>query len=520
MRIDDINQDQDLDLKRVKGMEILGKSLLIGILTGLVISGYRLLGSRLGDLFQEVYLWFSQRPLYFILLALILVVLAIFVDFLVRGEPMISGSGIPQMEGILHKKIHYNWFKVLLYKFVGGIICLAVGMSVGREGPSVQMGACLGQGVSERNKDSRKLDNYLITAGGSAGLSAAFGAPLAGVCFALEEAHKNFSYYVLLGCMLSSVVADFITKIVFGMEPSLQFRELDLLPLENYWAFVLLGLAVGVSGVIFNQGILRTKAFIGRQKLPSFVPMALAFLLSAGVSIYLPVLAGGGHQTIMALKSGDFAILFLLFLLLVKYIFTFVCFGSNVPGGIFFPLLAIGALVGSIMGKIFIGLGVDQSFYLNFVVLAMAGHFAAIVKAPLTGLILIFEMTGSMSQFLGLALVVLVATVTADLLKGEPIYDELLKAILKKKGQLGASYYEENFLKITVHTGSLCSNQRVMDLDFPSYVWITELQRGKHRILPTGSTVLQAGDLLIFATDEGHYHDAEKILGEMTRERP
>ncbi len=437
MRIDDLKQEADLDLKKVRAMEILGKSLIIGILTGLVISGYRLLGSQLGDLFKSVYLWSCQGPLYFALVVLVLVVLAVLVDFMVQKEPMISGSGIPQMEGILHKKIHYNWFKVLLYKFIGGIICLAVGMSVGREGPSVQMGACLGQGVSEKSKDSKKLDNYLITAGGSAGLSAAFGAPLAGVCFALEEAHKNFSYYVLLGCMLSSVVADFITKIVFGMEPSLQFRELDLLPLEDYWAFVLLGLAVGVSGVIFNQGILRTKAFIGKQKLPSFVPMALAFLLSAGISIYLPILAGGGHETIMDLKTGDMAILFLVFLLLVKYIFTFICFGSNVPGGIFFPLLAIGALVGSIMGKIFIGLGVDQSFYVNFVVLAMAGHFAAIVKAPLTGLILIFEMTGSMSQFLGLALVVLVATVTADILKGEPIYDETLKGHPQEKGPAG-----------------------------------------------------------------------------------
>ena len=511
--------DTFLNPKKVKGLEILEKSLFIGALTGITISLYRFLGEKLGGVFSRIYQWASQSPLYMGLTALMLIFLAVFVAFLVKREPMISGSGIPQMEGILHKKIHYNWFKVLLYKFIGGIFCLAAGMSVGREGPSVQMGACLGQGVSSGSKDSKTLDNYLITAGGSAGLAAAFGAPLAGIFFALEEAHKNFSYYVLLGCMLSSIVADFITKIVFGMEPSLQFKELNLLPLKYYWAYILLGLAIGLSGVLFNGGILKTKDWIAKQKLPGYVPIALAFLLSAGISIYLPVLAGGGYQTIVALQTKDFAILFLVMLLLVKYLFTFFCFGSNVPGGIFFPLLAIGALVGSIMGKIFLGLGIDESYYLNFVVLAMAGHFAAIVKAPMTGLILIFEMTGSLSQFLSLSLVVLVATVTSDLLKGEPIYDELLKRILKKEGQLGASYYEDNYFKVTVHTGSICSNKRVMDLDFPSYVWITTLQRGKHRILPTGSTVLHAGDILVLATDQDHYQEAEKELLAMTQEK-
>ena len=122
---------------------------------------------------------------------------------------MISGSGIPQVEGILTRNLKINWFSVLMYKFVGGLICLCAGLSVGREGPSVQMGACIGEGVSKNLKNLDNEEKYLITSGASAGLSAAFNAPLSGVMFALEEAHKNFSPLVF-SLLLKYVLQQFL----------------------------------------------------------------------------------------------------------------------------------------------------------------------------------------------------------------------------------------------------------------------------------------------------------------------
>ena len=193
-------------LKRYQGYKyiLIKDSLLVGLIVGIVIVIYRFLAAELGELFINIYLQGRNNILLIPLIFIVLILLGYIVAKQVKHEPMISGSGIPQVEGILTRRLKMNWFSILYNKFIGGLICLGVGLSVGREGPSVQMGACIGEGISHR---FNKLDNeekYLITSGASAGLSAAFNAPLSGVMFALEEAHKNFSPLVLLSAMISS----------------------------------------------------------------------------------------------------------------------------------------------------------------------------------------------------------------------------------------------------------------------------------------------------------------------------
>ena len=149
----------------------------------------------------------------------------------------------------------------------------------------------------------------------------------------------------------------------------------------------------------------------------------------------------------MELKDSNFTMMFLLTLIVVKFLFTFVCFGSGVPGGIFFPLLVLGALVGNFVGLVFAKyLGIPDMYIANFIVLAMAGHFASIVKAPITAILLISEMTGSLNHLLSLAVVVIVSQLTSDILNSAPIYESLLSRILAK----GINKYEgrsreENF---------------------------------------------------------------------------
>ena len=168
----------DIMLNRLRNLKyrLIVDSLLIGILVGLVIVVHRAILSKLTPIFLSFYEKASNNYLLIPVIFLLLIVLGFIVGKMVKKEPMISGSGIPQVEGILTRNLKQNWFSVLFYKFVGGLICLGAGLSVGREGPSVQMGACVGEGVSEK---TNKLDNekkYLITSGASAGLSAAFNA--------------------------------------------------------------------------------------------------------------------------------------------------------------------------------------------------------------------------------------------------------------------------------------------------------------------------------------------------------
>jgi H+/Cl- antiporter ClcA len=161
----------------------------------------------------------------------VLIIIGYIVGLMVKHEPMISGSGIPQVEGVLLRKLDMSWWRVILGKFIGGILSIGSGLSLGREGPSVQLGAAVGQGFSKVFKRVKIEEKYLITSGASAGLAAAFNEPLAGVMFALEEVHKNFSPLVLL----SALSADFIASGFFGLKPVFTFVNLTTLPLNLYF---------------------------------------------------------------------------------------------------------------------------------------------------------------------------------------------------------------------------------------------------------------------------------------------
>ena len=231
------------------------ESAIIGAIVGLTIVLHRVLLDKLSGLFLNLYTHSKGNLLDTIVLFGLLIISGYIVAIMVKKVPMISGSGIPQVEGILMKKLKGNWLSILVNKFLGGLLALGAGLSLGREGPSVQMGASIGEGFAKIFKRVSIEEKYLITSGASAGLAAAFNAPISGVMFALEEVHKNFSPLVLLSVMSSALMSDFVTKNLLGIGKSLNFVGVKVLDLKYYWLLIILGAIVGVSGVLFNSGI-------------------------------------------------------------------------------------------------------------------------------------------------------------------------------------------------------------------------------------------------------------------------
>ena len=496
----------DIMLDRLRNLKyrLIIDSLLVGAMVGLVIVVHRIILSKLMPLFILFYKEASNNYLLIPVVFMVLIFLGFIVGKMVKKEPMISGSGIPQVEGILTRNLKQNWFSVLFYKFIGGLICLGAGLSVGREGPSVQMGACVGEGLS---KKTNKLDNekkYLITSGASAGLSAAFNAPISGVMFSLEETHKNFSPFVLVSAMIASLMADFVSKNFFGLTPSLYFTKLNSLPLKYYWTLIFIGIIIGISGVIFSKGLLKTQNLYKSLNTSVEIKSIIPFVITGILGLTFPIVLGGGHDLIISLQDRQFTLLFLFILIVVKFLFTFACFGSGVPGGIFFPLLVLGALVGNFVGLIYVKyLGIPSIYLMNFVVLAMAGHFASIVKAPITAILLISEMTGSLNHLLSLAVVVIVSQLTSDILNSGPIYESLLERMLvnaknKYKGRIG----KKTLIEIVVQVYSDLDDKEIKNIKWPEDCLVVSIYRGEKEILPKGDTKIYAGDLLIIMTNE------------------
>ena len=480
-------------------------SLIIGIISGLIIVVYRILGEKLLEKVLEFYGASKGNIVNIIIVFLSLILAALFVAFCVKREMNISGSGIPQVEGIISRNLKVNWFKILFYKFIGGIVTLAAGLSVGREGPSIQMGASIGQGVAEKAKKMEYEEKYLITSGASAGLSAAFNAPISGIMFALEEVHKNFSPIVLFSAMISAISADVVSKSILGINPALRFSKLSIMPIKYYWALIILGILVGCSSYIFNNGLLFTKKLYKKIPIKIEFKIMFPFILSGIIGMSFPYMIGGGHSIITELHMMDFTVLTVLMLLIIKYLFTFISFGSGVPGGIFFPLLALGSMVGNVFGMICIRyFGIPQEFLINFSILAMAGHFAGIVKAPITGIILIFEMTGSFQQLLPLAVVVFSSMITADLLKVEPVYDMLLEDLLENRENRCSvgDINKKTLLEYMVHLESKVQGKLICQIQWPEDCLLVAIYRGNDEIIPKGKTKVLHGDRLLIMVDQ------------------
>ena len=412
---------------------LITEGLCVGLIGGFIVLLYRVALTFAGNWLIKILSYIKGNPFRCSVWFLILMALAWIVGRLVKWEPMISGSGIPQVEGEVSGRLSQNWKRVLPAKFAGGFLCMLGGLSLGREGPSIQLGAMAGQGISRALGRGKREEKFLMTCGASAGLSAAFHAPLAGMMFAVEEIHKTFSIPILLPVMTASVTADYIASHILGLDPVFHFQITEYLPQNYYWLLILLGILVGVSGVFYNWGMLKAQELYRKISLLKETGRLLIAFLTAGVlGLVMPSVLGSGSGLIASLTKGEMVLGMVVLTLVVKFLFSAVSFGSGAPGGIFFPLLILGALLGAVFamtGAEFFGL--DPVYINNFVLLGMTGFFTAIVRAPLTGIILLFEMSGSISQMLSLSIVSVTAYIVATLMRSEPIYDSLLKRILK-----------------------------------------------------------------------------------------
>lgn len=477
------------------------QGIIIGLITGGVIVLNRLGINKLYSVFIKFYAWGNKGIVNAILVIIALALIGLLVGLMVKREGMISGSGIPQVKGRVINKLKMNWLRILIYKFLGGLLALSAGLSLGREGPSVQIGSSIGEGVAEKTyKKMPVKKEFLITAGASAGLSAAFNSPLSGIIFALEEIHRNFSPLVLLPAMAAAISADFISKNFLGMEPALNFSEMNAIPLKYYWILIILGVFTGILGVLFSKGIYLFQDIYSKlKKVPQEVKVMIPFVITAIVGLIAPMLLGGGHELILELTEGGQSILFLIIIYILKFLLLLVCFGSGVPGGIFLPMLLLGAIIGDVFGVLSIELlGVNSSFIINFIALGMAGYFVSVVKAPVTGIVLIMEMTGSFSHLLSLSVVVIISFITSELLRNEPIYEVLLERLLKR---VGVSKEENDnkkaILEFVVEMESIVEGKFISEVDWPKDCLLVSIKRGDKEIIPRGSAKLISGDYIV-----------------------
>ncbi|MBN1241812.1 MAG: ClC family H(+)/Cl(-) exchange transporter [Spirochaetales bacterium] len=492
------------------------QSVLIGVISGFVVLSFRLALEAGEGLRERAYLYLRQGPTALVVAwSLGLVLLGIFLGWIATRFPMTRGSGIPQIKGAFQRRFRLQWLPEMPLKWLGAVLGIGAGLSLGREGPSVQLGAYSGKavlGIFRRPATERR---YLLTSGAAAGLAAAFNAPLAGVIFAVEELHRYFSPLLLACAMGASVAGDLVAGRFFGLKPSFTFPSIEVLGLERLPWVVIFGVVAAFGADLFKRALYAGQDFYARLRIPPMARPVVPLLASVPLGLAGFDLLGGGHHLVESLATEHFALGVMLSLFAGKLLFTALSYGTGSSGGIFLPLLVAGALLGDAYGSALAALGaIPETETLNFLIIGMAAFFTGVVRAPVTGAVLVIEMSGNFNHFSSIIAACLVAYVVTDLIRSRAVYDVLLERIdarfdLPKDGS-GRTIVEAH-----VAAGSALSNRFIRNVPWPCGALVVGVQRGEAELVPRGDTEIKPGDVIIALVDEARAAEAQAKLEEL-----
>ncbi|QNQ81445.1 ClC family H(+)/Cl(-) exchange transporter [Lactobacillus sp. PV034] len=422
---------------------ILFGAIATGLGTGFVVSVFRWIIDRTMEGLFIIYpvmkhnLWFLLP--YIALMFVVCWLIAIVIKPQIKN---LVGSGVPQIEAVFLKENKMPWWSILWRKFIGGLLAICPGLMLGREGPCIEMGAMIGQGIEKNliHTKSEIRQQLLFQCGIAAGLSAAFSAPLAGVLFLVEEITFSFTPLEVIAALIASFCSDWVTLLFFGTTPCLYLPVNGPLPLKYYWIILVLGVVLGLFGYVYQYCLLSLRPIYSKitklTKLPNVYHSIIPLLLIIPVGLWDAKILGGSHVFISSLSNAKFMhtmfdssweIIFLpLVFFVVRFIYSMISYGSSVPGGIFMPILALGAILGAFAATSLIHMNLlSTNYYPHLIVISMAAYFGSIEKAPFTAILLLTEMVGSVEQILPMVIATFISYYVVDLLGGRPIYEAL-----------------------------------------------------------------------------------------------
>ncbi|NLN67820.1 MAG: H(+)/Cl(-) exchange transporter ClcA [Alcaligenaceae bacterium] len=410
---------------------------VVGLLTGV-------LGSFFHQLIDHSLAWSRHLPEFlglegiglYLFLSLFSAAMFCLAVALVRFvAPEASGSGVQEIEGAMAGLRNIRWQRVLPVKFIGGTLALGAGLIGGREGPTIHMGASIAKALGSWFSFSQQETRALWGAGGAAGLTAAFNAPIASVLFILEEARKVFPYSgrtysaAIIACGLSAIA----TVAISGSRP---FMALDstAMPLSFLPVFIVLGVILGAMGVLFNRMVLAgldLSLQIGLRFSPYLIPALLGIVIGPMLVVF-PEATGGGESLAVSIVNNPMPIGLLGLVILIRFFGTAASYSSGAPAGIFAPILALATASSVFLAELLsLVMPLPPGGIVAFAAAGMAGLFASTVRAPLVGMVLVAELTGSYVLVIPVLLTAIMANIVADALGGRPIYEVLLERTLR-----------------------------------------------------------------------------------------
>lgn len=482
---------------------------LIGFLCAFIVYGFNVLADWCVDTSAHIYHLVRENPAFIPLVVLGVAALALFAGYTAKLIPQIRGGGIPFTEGVVRGKLTFKWFLAMPAMLIATCISILMGLSVGSEGPSIYLGSSTGYGVSNIFRYRHQERRLYATAGACSGLAVAFNTPLVGIIFSVEEAHRRFSPQIIIPAMVAVVTGVLTRRFLF--ETPLFFQDIKGLidgtpTAAHIIAALIIGTIVGIFAVLFNFMILKPVKFLDRipQQFKILIPAALAII----AGLFIPYANGSGKAVFI--DMAEIAFWSLVLILVVKLFLLVLSSRSGASGGIFVPMMTLGAIIGALISNIMSLMGIEHSIV--YLVLMGAGcMFAASVRAPLTAIVLAFEVTVmDMDGLIGITAAVMIAYSVAELTKSKPLYEAMLERILERENIHKTEPMRE--FSLIVSKGSFAVGRIIRDLVLPDNTVIIKITRKTITFVPDGETEIEVGDAIIVACEAHNIVHNEKEL--------
>jgi CIC family chloride channel protein len=420
-------------------LRISAASLATGLLIGGVGTAFRLLLIKADDLRNELVLWAHawRYAGWLVPMAVGLLGAAVARWLVVRFAPTAGGSGVQRVEAVFRGEAKPAPHGIVLVKFFGGLLAIGSGLALGREGPTVQMGASLSSIISRVLVKHDEDAKIVMAAGAGAGLAVAFNAPIGGSVFVFEELSSTFTTWLLMGTLAAATCAVWIMRLFLGNHFDFVVSQVSLTAVWKGWPFLVLGGMLGAVGALYNSIIIGLLRACDRLiRIPTLMRAALIGATVGVTAWFAPAMVGGGDNLTQGVLSGHYGLAALAGIFVLRFFIGPWSYAAETPGGLFAPMLLLGASLGALFGGVlnhFLpALGVSS---VACAVVGMATLFTACVRAPLTGIILAVEMTGRGDLIVALLGASLVAMVVTTLLDSEPIYETLKRRMIEQQAQ-------------------------------------------------------------------------------------
>lgn len=346
-------------------------------------------------------------------------------------SPAAAGGGIPQVKAVLARYPLRLNLKVALVKTLGTILVLGSGLTLGRRGPTVHIGAAIAAQISSWLPNSPTNRRQTIAAGAAAGLAAGFNTPIAGVLFVVEELMRDASGLTLETAIAASFTGALVSRLFDPGSTTFPAILQGVSSRGNFTLaeipfYLLLGILAGVLGALFNRGVILGVSWNRRLPISMPIRIGLAGLVSGIVIAFLPsfFLDNAGLRDIVV--SGELRWQMIAVAFVVHFSLTILAYSSGAPGGLFAPALVLGSALGYLVGTAEFGLIGSESPY-TFALAGMGAFFTSVVRVPVTAIVIVFEMTADFSLVLPLMISCAVAYITAESLSKGSLYEHLLE---------------------------------------------------------------------------------------------